>query len=309
MKGVMYHYIRPTDSAYPNLNYLNVEDFEKQLDYFQENYGFVSKTQWHDAIESGFSDSDGVVLTFDDGLADHYKYVYPILKRRGLWGIFYVSSGPFHTSKLLDVHMVHLLLGKFNSEDVLLELNDIIDDSMLIAEAKDRFNDVVYNKQDSGLFDKEVKKIINYYLRPDCKADVLKSLFDAFFYKENEVFSGFYLSLLQIKEMHASGFCFGGHGKTHSLLSNLDKSTANNEIADSISLLRTTLGIDAVISFCYPYGGVHSYTKSVLETLESHQVPYSFSVEGRDIENVDLCSKFELPRYDCNAFPYGKVRK
>jgi len=57
--------------------------------------------------------SSGVILTFDDGLRDHYKYVFPKLKEHNLWGIFYISTAPFHNKKLIDVHRIHMLVGKY----------------------------------------------------------------------------------------------------------------------------------------------------------------------------------------------------
>lgn len=43
---------------------------------------------------------DGVALTFDDGRADGYDVIFPLLRRRGMQATFYVNSGtidgPFH---------------------------------------------------------------------------------------------------------------------------------------------------------------------------------------------------------------------
>lgn len=42
----MYHYVRPFHHEYPNFKNLDIEDFRKQLDYFQDEYGFVSKEEF-----------------------------------------------------------------------------------------------------------------------------------------------------------------------------------------------------------------------------------------------------------------------
>ena len=54
----------------------------------------------------------GVLLTFDDGLRDHAEFVLPALQARGLFGLFYVCSGPAMAGRILDVHKVHLALGR-----------------------------------------------------------------------------------------------------------------------------------------------------------------------------------------------------
>src|SRR4029077_16661628 len=47
---------------------------------------------------------------------DHVDYVLPALQSRGLFGLFYVSSGPAITGRILDVPKVHLALGRLGSE-------------------------------------------------------------------------------------------------------------------------------------------------------------------------------------------------
>ena len=110
MKPVMYHYVRPSAPGLPHFPYLSLADFERQLDHFTKNYGFVSCRAFIDWVE-GAPAPAGVLLTFDDGLRDHVDFVLPALHRRGLFGIFYVSSGPVLTRSLLDVHKVHLAVG------------------------------------------------------------------------------------------------------------------------------------------------------------------------------------------------------
>ena len=50
MKAIMYHYVRRFNPTLPNFRFLDVENFEKQLDYFQDNFGFVSKDEWLNAL-------------------------------------------------------------------------------------------------------------------------------------------------------------------------------------------------------------------------------------------------------------------
>ena len=83
----MYHYVREDDIDYPYFDHLNVSIFRKQLDYFSDNFGFLSKEEYFSSLSNG-NIKNGVVLTFDDGFKDHYKYVLPELKKRNIWGIF-----------------------------------------------------------------------------------------------------------------------------------------------------------------------------------------------------------------------------
>ena len=104
MLNIMYHYVRPGSEEYPNLNSLDVEIFKRQLDYFEKEYGFLSKDEYQSAVRKG-ENPKGVVLTFDDGFKDHFEYVLPELRKRGLWGIFYIPTGVYQNNELLGVHI------------------------------------------------------------------------------------------------------------------------------------------------------------------------------------------------------------
>ena len=111
MKPVMYHYVRPAADGLPHFPYLSLADFERQLDDFADSYGFVGRGDFLRWV-GGSPAPRGVLLTFDDGLRDHAEFVLPALQARGLFGLFYVSSGPAMTGQILDVHKVHLALGR-----------------------------------------------------------------------------------------------------------------------------------------------------------------------------------------------------
>jgi len=95
MKIIMYHYVRKHSKEFPYFKYLHIKDFKKQLDYFEQKFGFVKKDDFINAFNiKNNKMPQGVVLTFDDGLKDHYKYVLPELLKRNLWGIFYINYRP-----------------------------------------------------------------------------------------------------------------------------------------------------------------------------------------------------------------------
>ena len=120
----------PDRAGLPYFRHLHIDDFEQQWDYFVKEYGAVTRADFLAALESG-QPAPGVVLTFDDGLKDHYDYVLPRLQARGLWGLFYVPTGVYAAGRLLDVHRVHLLLGRNGSAAVFALLQEIVTDDMI----------------------------------------------------------------------------------------------------------------------------------------------------------------------------------
>jgi len=50
---VMYHYVRDLKkSKYPNLNALEVKDFEKQISYFKDKFNILNQDSFIDIIDN-----------------------------------------------------------------------------------------------------------------------------------------------------------------------------------------------------------------------------------------------------------------
>jgi peptidoglycan/xylan/chitin deacetylase (PgdA/CDA1 family) len=305
----MYHYVRPTDQQQPHLFYLNVDDFVKQLDFFEKNYGFVTREQWQTFTENPNQLPQGVVLTFDDGLIDHYRYVYPILKARGIWGIFYISSSTLKADVLLSVHRVHYLLGRFGGEGVLAALNSVVNESMFIDGFYEQLKAVPYTMQSMDGDSVQVKKIVNYALKPEVKDTVLGRVFEILGLSEAAIAHDFYMKPEHIREMAMAGFSFGAHGSSHNLLTKFSGEELEAEVAGSVQLMNQVLPVISD-TFCYPFGGVDSWNSEVLDSLQNQKIRYGFVVQSGDISSYDMANRpLCLPRYDCNEFPFGQARK
>ena len=126
MKAIMYHYIRPKCKNMPYFKHLDFDDFKRQLDVFQRKYGFVEKKEFLECIETKKVLKSGIILTFDDGLIDHYDYVFKELKERKLWGCFFVPVQPYISRKILNVHKIHLLLGTYGGSKIYNQLNELL---------------------------------------------------------------------------------------------------------------------------------------------------------------------------------------
>lgn len=307
MKAVMYHYVRPNDSNFPHFKNLDINNFKLQLEYFEKNYGFVSKSDFLKSIKTGIP-SKGVVLTFDDGLSCHFNYVFKELKKRQLWGVFYVPTYPLTKKKLLDVHRIHLLLGKYNSGTLLEFLRGITNDSMIdeskIVEFKKETYQTQLNDEETLLF----KRYLNYYISYPFRNEILNKLMINFFSNEKKLFENFYLTKSQIQEMYISNMIIGSHTVNHKVMSRLEYDVQKTEIKNSFDYIENNIKINNFKTYCHPYGGNHSFNEDTISILKKNKCLFSFGVENRDISQNDLKNNIHnLPRYDCNFFKYGKV--
>ena len=293
---------------YPNFTNLHIEDFKSQLDYFESEYGFVSKDDFLTSFETQ-QVPKGVVLTFDDGLSCHYDYVFPELKKRNLWGIFYIPTFPYVENKILDVHRTHLLLGKYDAEEIYSYLIKNIDESLLDHSKIAEFKQFTYTSQKNDQYTLLVKRTINYFIDYQYKNKIMDDLMNQFFPNESEICKSFYLTPDQIKEMNDQDMIIGSHTINHPVMSRLSEEDQNHEIAASFDLLERIATPLPHKTFCYPYGGFHSFNDTSEKLLEKNGCKYSFNVEHRDIELNDLLNRPQaLPRYDCNQFNFGQIR-
>ena len=164
---VVYHYVRPIPSGLPYFRYLHVENFCRQLDYLQSRYAFPSRDVVLAALKGGPIPDNAVVLTFDDGLSDHCRFVLPELLKRGLWGAFYIPTSVLDAEWMLAVHRIHYLLGRFGGEHVREMLDAILEPRMLSKDGIARFHSVAYTRQPDDDAVKEVKRTLNYYVRDE----------------------------------------------------------------------------------------------------------------------------------------------
>ena len=201
MKPVMYHYVRPCAEGLPHFPYLALADFKRQLDTFASTYGFVGRQAFVDWVEGGPS-PDGVLLTFDDGLRDHRDFALPVLRERGLFGLFYVASGPPITGRILDVHKVHLAVGRMGGRAVVtwLEANT----PELLCRVRDEETQA-YAVQKSDRATKLVKHLFNWQLSREERAAALDALLSHAFDGDVPRWDEFYLDRKAARELSEAG--------------------------------------------------------------------------------------------------------
>lgn len=125
----MYHYVRDLkNSRYPKINGLEYKNFKKQLDFFMSKYVIIKMEDLIDAIyDDKILPKNAVLLTFDDGYIDHFKCVYPLLKKKGLQGSFFVPGKVLSEHTVLDVNKIHFILASADENLVLNDLNFYMD--------------------------------------------------------------------------------------------------------------------------------------------------------------------------------------
>ena len=317
----MYHYVRPSAGGLPYFPYLSLADFERQLDDFASVYGFVGREEFVRWAEGGPA-PEGVLLTFDDGLRDHAEFVLPALQARGLFGLFYVSSGPAMTGRLLDVHKVHLALGRLGGPAALAWLKSNAPEC-LRAEGEPGSGASPYAHQTSDEATKFLKQLFNWRLGAEEREGVLDGLLDHAFAGDPPRWQDFYVDERSMRELSEAGmgvgphshvgyFGFAGmgigpHSHSHEVSIRLSPERQLEEIRISSDFVERNGG-SREWGYCYPFGSRSAFSHETERAVAKAGCPFAFAFEARDIEtSLREEERFALPRHNCNAFPHGAV--
>ncbi|GHO43404.1 polysaccharide deacetylase family protein [Ktedonospora formicarum] len=94
---LMYHHISdtPTNDALSKSLTVTTKMFSQQLAYLKAHHAHsITFNQLFDALYyNGPLPTNSVIITFDDGYNDAYNNAYPILRKYGFGGMFYIIAG------------------------------------------------------------------------------------------------------------------------------------------------------------------------------------------------------------------------
>ena len=304
----MYHYVRKIkDTKFSNIKGLEVNLFHKQIKYFKKNYNFIN---YYDLLESIYNKKklplNPILLTFDDGFADNYNFVFPILIKENIKACFFPVGSSIIDHKVLDVHKIHFVLSMCNDYNkIKKQIYEIIctyDKNFKYEEYLQLYEKLAI----ANLFDNKdiifIKRLLQHELSYDIRNKVLKFLFNKHVNENEKNFSKhLYLNLNQIDEMIKNGMVFGNHGFEHLWLDKIDKKKQEKEINNGFNFLADILPQNHLADkwpISYPYG---SYNKHIIKLCENLNCKVGLTTKFK-ISELQYENRFTLNRLDTNHF-------
>ena len=209
----------------------------------------------------------GAILTFDDGLKEHYTVALPILQKYGVNGYFFVITNS--DKQVMASHKIWLLLD--HAKDLIEHFN-INDEKSL--------NPVWYQYDDPKIAN------LKFYLNTHRKEldEIFHEKFD-----EREQIEKLYMNWDEIEMLHDVGMHIGCHTHTHPILSLLSDEEQENEIRVSTEIISRKT--EKPFAFAYPLNGFNNVTLCLLK-----KYGYSWAMTSEPIEPL------QLRRVDANEF-------
>ena len=307
---VAYHYIREIkNSKFKNLRGIEYNFFKKQIKFYKKNFNIISPDDLIEILNKKKKyNKPCLLLTFDDGYIDHYKYVFPLLVKEKIKGCFYPPINIFR-GEVLDVNKIHFILEKCQDTlmlfDVLrlyLKKNynlDINKEKLKKINSISKINPTSIPEYDDASTIL-IKKLLQNYLPAKIRKSACNYLFKKFVKIDLKIFSKqLYLNLKQLKEMDKAGMHIGCHGVNHVRWKTWSFKKQLNEIKESKKFFDKKKINTKNFSVCYPYG---SYNQNSAKVLEKLGIKFGLTCDHGNFTVNKKSNKYKLPRFDANDF-------
>ena len=305
-KIIMYHYVRHLkNTEYSEIKGLELESFIRQIKYFENNFNFITVEQILNSIYNNYRiPINSIALTFDDGFKDHYKHVFPVLKKLHIQGLFFPPGKVIEENVVLDVHKIHFILASYDNKQNII--NEIFN---FVKKHKDEFeleSPEYYFKKWSipNRYDSKevgfIKTMLQRELPEKLRKELTDELFKKFVTKNEEAFAkDLYLSMDEIAEMVEDGMYFGSHSYSHEWWGYMDLKDLDEELNKSMKFHSKIFKDKTFWIMSYPYG---NFSKNIIEKIKNQGYRAGLTTEVGD-SILDDSDPFRLKRYDTNDFP------
>jgi peptidoglycan/xylan/chitin deacetylase (PgdA/CDA1 family) len=274
---LVYHGICKNKPLQFNTLFLTRKSFEEQLRFYKKYFNIVSLD---DHFQQRFSNGKfNICLTFDDGFANNFKYVLPLLEQYEVPAAFFITG------------------IREAGYDILW--NDLLSIAYQYGPGKISFSGEEFGKGWDGKYkSSSASRLLGDVLRCtgfEQKSDMIKAFAS---YKER-VEKDYWLQMSEqeIKLMSASKWVtIGSHGYYHNDLSQIDSGLAKEEMIRSKQFLERVTGKE-VKALAFPYG---YYSRELVN--EAKQSGYSQLLAGEFLFSDDARDTMLKERFSVNPF-------
>jgi peptidoglycan/xylan/chitin deacetylase (PgdA/CDA1 family) len=299
---VNYHYIREKQFPYPGIHPLAPKAFRRQIEELGRHFEFISQEDLLAAVDGHRNlPEKACLLTFDDGLKDHYTHAAPVLNDMKIPAVFFISGQPIAENRPLTVHRIHWLRSQIEP----LHFQEMVFSGCEQLGISDRTS-MANNGIEGKYFwdDLEIRKtkyLLNVLLTDTERERLLNFMEKRAKIGTEEYFERLYMMPRQVAEL-GRRFAVGTHGYSHTPLGCKNEREIEEDIRLGISALSPMCGPPASIS--YPYGYEGAVSQAVFEVAKRCGLRAGFTTERSF--NLTLEAPLALARVDTNDAPGGK---
>lgn len=302
-----YHYVRNLPATrFPGIKGMLLDDFRGQVKLLKERYEMASLESTLAYLSGEFQPTrDLCLMTFDDGLKEHYADVTPVLVEERIQGLFFVITSCLEEKAVASVHMNHFLMAHLG----FAEYRRVFTERLAGTEAAKNIARGAFQSTAAHTYPldttevAEFKYLFNFLLPFETRDEIVRSLFVEHLGSESAFANELYVTWKEARQMQAAGMIIGGHTHRHLPLAKQSGPEMQRDLQQSRSLMNQQLAQQPMWPFSYPYGKRDSYNDATVDVLKSLGFCCSFTTEaGNNLPGHELFSVHRLDGQHDPAF-------
>jgi len=276
----MYHYVRDLPrTLFPRIKGLLSDDFKRQVAWLSERHEMATLESALAFLAGKYQPTrDLCLLTFDDGLRDHYTDVLPLLTERRIQGLFFVITSCLE-GQVASVHKSHFLMAVLKFEHYrhvflthLAELSPETSTEVNLEQVKHTYR---WDAPEVAAF----KYLLNFQLPAALRDRILDDLFVEYLGDEKRFAQELYMSWDEVSRMQELGMLVGGHSHSHVALATMEADHQRADLETCAGMLHDRLNSQSFWPFSYPYGKSNSFNSLTVETVQNLGFGCAFATE------------------------------
>ena len=296
-----YHYVRDLPrTRFPQIKGMLLDDFRRQAKALPDVYEMATLESAMEFLGGKYTPRrDLCLMTFDDGLREHYADVTSILAEEQIQGLFFLISGCLEDGVVAPVHMNHFLMAHLGFNAYRSAFEKAVRDLGYAEQLETRTDPAVFRRTYplDTLEIARFKYLFNFVLPPHARDLAVKTLFGEYLGDEGAFSRELYLNWGEAREMQRTGMIIGGHTHEHRPLATLRYPELFRDLTRNWELIQKNLETQAIWPFSYPYGKADSFNRNTVEILRQLGYRISLCTEpGNNLPGIDL---FAVRRVDC----------
>ena len=278
---IIYHGVCKKNSTRFNTLFVTKKTFEAHLLFYKKYFHIISLADFYNGNFN--NDRFNICLSFDDGFANNYKYVLPLLEKHKIPATFFVTA--------IRKEGYDILWNDF------LTLSSVKVPEKIVVE-----QEVFYKSNSNTYISSATRKTLSVTLRQvgfEGKRKMMTLLRPyASFWQDNDL-SDYWLQMTidEIKKASASPFVtIGSHGYWHNDLAKIAIPEMAEELRQSKAFLESITN-KTITGIAFPYG---SYSENVVE--ESLKAGYKQLLAAEFLYQDDKNNMLIKERMGINPF-------
>lgn len=274
---LMYHRIIDSDYTFWQLN-VSPKTFEKHIKYISENYKVLRlEEEWSDIV---VSDEKYVVITFDDGYVDNYRFALPILEKYQVPATIFVSTDLIDTDdmywwdELEKIFIVDKYVGEFVFAGIQYKIADLNDRRKVCLTIRNRIKDMSSAERRNSMSELRSVMKVEQSFTSELRCVNTSEL---------------------IRMAESPYVTIGGHTKSHLSMGKVHSAELlHSEMEESLEILEKKIGKKIEV-FAYPFGGAEDWCDASDQIMVECGIKKSVLVKNGNVSIDD--KMYNIPRH------------